>query len=148
MAVITDVGSELKIHPPDKTTVSKRLALLALAKTYGYKGIACESPSYRSITITGNKAIISFNHARNGLKSSGSTPNNFEIAGSDKIFHPANATILNGGKIQVESSAVPSPVAVRYAFKNWVVGDLFNEEGLPASSFRTDNWDIPPFSFK
>jgi sialate O-acetylesterase len=148
MAVTTDVGSELKIHPPDKTSVSKRLAALALAKTYGYKGIACESPSYRSTKITGNKAIVSFNHAQNGLRSSGSVLNNFEIAGSDKIFYPANATILDGGRIQVESPAVPSPVAVRYAFKNWVVGDLFNEEGLPASSFRTDNWDIPPFSFK
>ena len=148
MAVIVDVGSQLKVHPPDKTTVSKRLAYLALAKTYGRKGIACESPSYRSIRIAGSKAIISFDHASNGLKSSGNELVNFEIAGSDKIFYPAKAIILKGGKIEVENDNVKSPVAVRYGFKNWVLGDLYNAEGLPSSSFRTDNWDIPPFSFK
>lgn len=148
MAVIIDVGHQLKVHPPDKTTVSKRLAYLALAKTYGRKGIASESPSYRSMKIVGSKAIISFDHASNGLKSSGNELVNFEIAGSDKIFYPAKAIILKGGKIEVENDNVKSPVAVRYGFKNWVVGDLYNAEGLPSSSFRTDNWDIPPFSFK
>jgi len=148
MAIIMDVGSQLKIHPPDKTTVSKRLAYLALSKTYSKKEIAYESPSYRSTKIVGDKAIISFDHASKGLKSLGTGLANFEIAGSDKIFYPAKATILEGGKVEVENPTVRSPVAVRYAFKNWVVGDLYNVEGLPASSFRTDNWDISPFSFK
>jgi len=148
MAVILDAGSELKIHPPDKTTVSRRLACLALAKTYGRKDIACESPSYRSIKITGDKAIISFDHADGGLKSPPAGLANFEIAGSDKIFYPAKATIVEGGKVEVENATVRSPVAVRYAFKNWVTGDLYNAAGFPSSSFRTDNWDIPPFIFK
>lgn len=148
MAVTMDAGSELKIHPPDKTSVAKRLAYLALAKTYGRKDIAYESPCYRSLKIEGDKAVLSFDHAANGLKASGATLVNFEIAGADKIFHPATATILAGGKVEVKSVDVPAPVAVRYAFKNWVVGDLYNTEGLPASSFRTDNWDIPPFVFK
>ena len=147
MAVILDVGSQLKIHPPDKTTVSKRLVQIALAKTYGRKEIPYESPTYRSIKIAGDKAIISFDHAPNGLKSSGSELTNFEIAGNDKIFYPAKAIILSGSKIEVTSRQVQTPVAVRYAFKNWVVGDVYNTEGLPASSFRTDNWDIPPFLF-
>ena len=148
MAVILDVGSQLKIHPPDKTTVSRRLACLALAKTYGKKYIACESPSYRSMEIKGNKAIISFDHAPAGLKISGNGSDNFEIAGADKVFYPARAVVLGGRKIEVQSPSVQLPVAVRYAFRNWVVGDLYNAEGLPSSSFRTDNWDIPPFSFK
>ncbi|HMH22502.1 MAG TPA: sialate O-acetylesterase [Puia sp.] len=148
MAVIVDVGSSLKVHPPDKTTVSKRLAWLALAKTYGRKEIAWEGPSYRSMKIAGDKAILSFDHASGGFRSPGTGLVNFEIAGMDKVFYPAKATILEGGKIEVENSTVPSPVAVRYAFKNWVVGDLYNAEGLPCSSFRTDKWDIPPFKFK
>jgi sialate O-acetylesterase len=148
MIVTTDVGSELKIHPPDKTTVAYRLACLTLAKTYGKKGIAYESPSYRSVKIVGDKAVLSFDHARNGLKSSGKELANFEIAGADKLFHPATATVLPGGKVEVKSANVSSPIAVRYAFKNWVVGDLYNTEGFPASSFRTDDWDIPPFTFK
>jgi sialate O-acetylesterase len=147
MAIILDVGSQLKIHPPDKTTVSKRLAQIALAKTYGRKWVPYESPGYQSIKIENSKAIISFDHAPNGLKSSGSELTNFEIAGSDKIFYPAKAVILSGSKIAVSSAQVKTPVAVRYAFKNWVVGDVYNTEGLPASSFRTDNWDIPPFLF-
>ena len=147
MAVTTDVGSELKIHPPDKTTVALRLGYIALAKTYGKKRIAYESPVYRSIKITGDKAILSFDHAENGLTSNGKELANFEITGVDKIFYPATATIKPGGKVEVRSDKVQSPVAVRYAFKNWVVGDLYNTEGLPASSFRTDNWDIPPFIF-
>lgn len=147
MAVTTDVGSELKIHPPDKTTVALRLGYIALAKTYGKKGIAYESPVYRSMKITGDKAVLRFDHAPNGLTSKEKDLGNFEIAGVDKIFYPATATIQSGGRVEVKSDKVSSPVAVRYAFKNWVVGDLFNTEGLPAPSFRTDNWDIPPFIF-
>ena len=147
MAVTTDVGSEQKIHPPDKTTVALRLGYIALAKTYGKKGIAYKSPVYRSIKITGNKAILRFDQAENGLTAKGKQLTNFEIAGSDKIFYPATAIIIDGEKVEVKAEKVPSPTAVRYAFKNWAVGDLFNEEGLPASSFRTDSWDIPPFIF-
>jgi sialate O-acetylesterase len=148
MVVILDVGSELKIHPPDKTTVSKRLSDIALAKTYGRKGISYFSPTYHSMKIAGDKIVLNFDHAHNGLKSSGTELENFEIAGDDQVFHPAKATILPGGKVEVWSPETPKPVAVRYGFKNWVHGDLFNSEGLPASSFRTDSWDIAPFSFK
>lgn len=147
MAVTTDVGSELKIHPPDKTSVAFRLGYIALAKSYGRKDIPWQSPEYRSMKIAGDKAILSFDHAPHGLSSKGKELSNFEIAGADKLFYPAAAVILPGGKVEVKSDKVPSPVAVRYAFRNWVKGDLFNTEGLPASSFRTDNWDIPPFIF-
>lgn len=147
MAITTDVGSELKIHPPDKTAVALRLGYIALAKTYGRKNIPWQSPQYRSLKINGNKAILQFDHAKNGLSSKGKTLSHFEIAGADKMFYPATAVILPGGKVEVTSDKVSTPVAVRYAFRNWVQGDLYNAEGLPASSFRTDHWEIPPFVF-
>lgn len=147
MAIITDAGSELKMHPPDKTSPALRLGYIALAKTYGRKNIAWQGPAYHSMKVEGDKAILSFEHAPHGLSSKGNELKNFEIAGADKMFYPATAVIVPGAKVEVKSDKVPSPVAVRYAFKNWVVGDLFNTEGLPASSFRTDNWDIPPFIF-
>jgi sialate O-acetylesterase len=141
MAVTMDVGSETTIHPPDKTLVGNRLAYLALEKTYGKKSIDSEGPSYRSMDISGYKVTLSFDHFGKGLKSSGDELVNFELAGADQAFFPAKAVILPGGKIELKSTSVKSPVAVRYGFKNWVKGDLYNAEGLPASSFRTDNWD-------
>jgi len=141
MAVAMDVGSEATIHPPDKTLVGNRLAFLALAKTYGKKKIVSEGPSYRSMDISGDKVTISFDHFGKGLKSVGNELLNFEIAGADQVFYPATALILPGGKIEVRNAKVKSPLAVRYAFKNWVIGDFYNAEGLPASSFRTDSWD-------
>lgn len=64
----------------------------------------------------------------------------FEIAGDDQVFYPANADINRQGQVIVKSEKVPHPVAVRYAFHDWVVGELYNNDGLPASSFRTDDW--------
>jgi len=64
---------------------------------------------------------------------------NFEVAGNDKIFYPAKA-LIKKNSVLVSSSKVKGPVAVRYASRDFVVGDLFSTEGLPVSSFRTDNW--------
>lgn len=139
MVVSLDVGKEAFIHAPDKTTISKRLVYWAMAHTYGVKGLAFESPVYKSHKIVKDVVTISFSHAENGLSSFGKDLSAFEIAGEDKIFHPATAKITIAGVV-VQSENVKTPVAVRYAFKDWVVGDLFNNEGLPASSFRTDNW--------
>lgn len=139
MAVTMDIGAANFIHPPDKTAVSKRLAFQALAKTYGMKGLAHESPVYKSMSIDKDVVNISFDHAENGLTSYGKILSAFEVAGEDKVFYPASAKLTNTG-IAVQSDKVKSPAAVRYAFKDWVIGDLFNVEGLPASSFRTDNW--------
>lgn len=142
MAVTMDIGAENSIHPPDKTTVSKRLALQALANTYGIKGLSYASPEYKSMTIEKGVASISFDHADNGLSSFGKSLSSFEIAGEDKVFYPATAKIIGKGVVTVQSEKVKQPVAVRYAFKDWVIGDLYNIEGFPASSFRTDNWEI------
>ena len=139
MAVVLDIGEENMIHPANKEAGGKRLALLALANTYGLKGFGFASPMYKSMSVKGNVAIVSFDNASNGLTSFSKELQNFEIAGADKLFHPAKAS-LNGSSVSVSSSLVKEPVAVRYAFKDFVVADLFSTEGLPASSFRTDDW--------
>jgi sialate O-acetylesterase len=139
MAVAMDVGTPRGIHPPDKTTISKRLLYLALAKTYHKAGITFSGPVYKSMKIDSSRVNIDFSFAENGLTSFGKDLSNFEVAGADKIFYPATAKITNSG-LTVQSESVKDPVAVRYAFKDWVIGDLYNNEGLPASSFRTDNW--------
>ena len=140
MAVLMDVGMEKGIHPQQKQVVGERLARLALAKTYGWEGITAEPPYYKGIEIQGNTIVVSFERCKmwiNVPHQENST--NFEIAGEDRIFHPATA-IRNGKTIVVSSEEVPHPVAVRYAFRNYAAGDLFGED-LPVSSFRSDNWE-------
>lgn len=139
MAVVLDIGEENMIHPANKEAGGKRLALLALANTYGLKGFGSASPLYKSMSVSGSVVTISFDNANNGLTSFSKELNTFEVAGANKIFYPAKATI-KGSSVSVSSPMVKEPVAVRYAFKDFVVGDLFNTEGLPASSFRTDDW--------
>jgi sialate O-acetylesterase len=139
MAVLMDIGEEFSIHPMDKQTGSKRLALMAIAKTYGYKGFASESPAYDSLLISGSTATIKFKNAPNGLTAFGKPLLQFEIAGANKVFRPAKA-LINSGNIILTSPDVKEPVAVRYAYKDYIMGELFSTEGFPVSSFRTDNW--------
>lgn len=139
MAVLLDIGEENLIHPANKEAGGTRLAYLALAKTYGLKGFGAASPSVDSITVKGSTAILTFKDAANGLTSFGKPISHFEIAGFDKKFYPAKAAI-NKAVVSVSAPEVKEPVAVRYAFKDFVVGDLFSTEGLPVSSFRTDDW--------
>jgi sialate O-acetylesterase len=139
IVVLMDNGEELSIHPADKETVGKRFAYLALGDTYQWKGFAYQSPAYDSLLISGNVATIKFKNVPNGLTSYGKPLTQFEIAGSDKVFRPATANIRNG-TIVLSSPLVATPVAVRYAFKDFIVGELFSTEGYPVSSFRTDDW--------
>lgn len=139
MVVLMDIGEEKCIHPRDKKTGGERLAMMALAKTYGMTGYAYESPTFKEMIIEENKAILSFDNAPMWLTSFGKELKEFEIAGADKIFYPAKAEIKRS-KIEVSSDKVSKPIAVRYAFKDFALGDLFSTEGLPISSFRTDNW--------
>jgi sialate O-acetylesterase len=139
MVVLLDNGDEFGIHPADKETVGKRFALLALGDTYGLKGFAYRSPIFDSLTINGSTVTLRFKNAPNGLTAYGKTLTQFEIAGADKRFYPATAVIRNG-TIQASSPLVTTPVAVRYAFKDFVMGDLYSTEGFPVSSFRTDDW--------
>ena len=140
MAVIIDRGDANDIHPKDKQTVGHRLALIARAKTYGEK-LPYSGPIYRSHQIVGNKIVLSFDHTDGGLKSSdGKELKGFAIAGRNHEFHWAK-TEIDGDKIIVSApEAVPYPVAVRYAWANNPVCNLYNGAGLPASPFRTDDW--------
>ena len=139
MAVLMDIGEQKSIHPMRKKEGGERLALLALSNTYGFKGFGYTSPSYDSMNISGSTVNLYFSDAPNGLTAFGNPLLLFEIAGADKIFHPGQAFINNTG-ITVSAPQVKQPVAVRYAFKDFIIGDLFSTEGLPVSSFRTDDW--------
>jgi sialate O-acetylesterase len=139
MVVLMDNGEENSIHPMDKETVGKRFSYLALGHTYQYKGFAYQSPTYDSLLISGNIATIKFRNNPNGLTTYGKPLTQFEIAGADKIFRSATANIRNG-TIVLSSPLVTAPVAVRYAFKDFIMGELFSTEGFPLSSFRTDDW--------
>lgn len=139
MAVLLDVGEENCIHPMNKEVGAKRLALLALGKTYGMKGFGFASPEYISSEVKGSVMVLKFNNASNGFTSYGKKLSLFEVSGADKVFHPAEA-IISGSSLSVSSPYVSQPVHVRYAFKDFVVGDLYSTEGLPVSSFRSDNW--------
>lgn len=138
MAVITDIGEALDIHPKNKQDVGKRLALIAENQTYGHNQ-PYSGPLFSTYKIEGNKIRISFNHF-DGLKiSDGKKLSGFSIAGTDHKFHWADAEII-GNNIIVSSPNVPFPVAVRYAWADNPNSNLTNNSGLPASPFRTDNW--------
>ena len=140
MACIMDIAEKDCIHPAAKETGSKRLALLALAQTYGIKGIACQSPVLKEMKADAGVVKLTFDNAPNGLTSYGKELSCFELAGANKRFFPAKAFITGTG-ITLISPSVAEPVAVRYAFKDFIVGDLYSTEGLPVSSFRTDEWE-------
>lgn len=141
MAVTLDIGDDYCIHPPKKKEVATRLLYSALSQTYGMKVFDGKSPRYSSMEVKDEAIIVHFDNAENGLFAYGDLKN-FEIAGEDKVFYPAVATIFRrGDNVVVHSDAVTQPVAVRYAWRNFVVGTLFDTAFLPASSFRTDDWD-------
>ena len=145
MAVTLDIGSEQTIHPPEKILVGKRLAYWALVKDYNLGGISFSGPIYKSLKINGDKVIVNFDYAQNGITGYNKPIVGFEIAGDDKVFYSANAKVIRGyesnrSKLEVSSDSVKKPVAVRYGWKNYLKGNLYNTQGLPASSFRSDNW--------
>ena len=135
-----------QIHPAQKQKVGERLAFLALNKTYGMSSVICESPSYKDMNIKGDTIMLHFNNEC-GAISRFENIEGFEVAGSDRVFHPAKASHFwqpGGGYwdecIVVSSPEVKEPVAVRYCFRNWQLGNLANAGGLPLFPFRTDNW--------
>ncbi len=145
MAVLMDIGEKNNIHPSNKETIGNRLAYIALAESYGFDKLPYKSPEYKSASFVNDTVIVNFLNVESGLRTlNGGTPEdigNFEIAGSDKKFHPANAKILPNARVGVSSPHVSKPVAVRYAFKDFVIPTLYGANGQPVSSFRTDNWN-------
>lgn len=143
MISTNDLASDYElnqIHPHNKKAVGERLAYMALHNAYNEKFVECRGPEYQSMNIDGDKAIIKFKYDENGFNRSNGIKG-FEIAGSDSIFHPANATVDATNKtVIVNSPEVQVPVAVRYAFKDFSIGNFANTRELPAVPFRTDNW--------
>jgi sialate O-acetylesterase len=143
MAVTMDIGEKNMIHPSQKEQVGNRLAYWAFSKNYNIPNIVFSGPVYKQVERTsGNSLIVVFDYAEMGLNTFGKQLTDFEIAGEDKVFYPAKAVFTKDRRtcITVWSEQVKNPISVRYAFKNWVEGCLYNTQGLPASSFRTDNW--------
>ena len=142
MAVITDLVDNVKdIHPKSKREVGERLANWALADTYHKENIVYKSPFYKRMEVQQNKAILTFDNAPNGLKATGATITEIYMAGADKIFFAATASIEKN-KLIVVCPKVANPVAVRFAFNNAAIGNLFSKEGLPVGPFRTDDWEL------
>ncbi len=140
MVPTVDIGSHEFIHPPKKLEVGNRLAYLALVNDYGLKGINPVAPAYRSVEFKGAEAIITVKADGPGLLPAKVPVSGFEVAGEDRVFHPAIATAYKN-VVTVTCEAVPAPVAVRYCFRNWSKGTLWNSDGIPLLSFRTDGWD-------
>lgn len=142
MAILTDVGYPNTIHPMKKEQVGDRFAYLALGLTYGMKGFPVSGPLYKEMAVNGKEVTVTFKNTGRGLTSYRQDIKGFEVAGDDRVFHPANARIdRDVKKVVVWSDKVEHPVAVRFAFKDYTDCTLFSMAGLPASSFRTDDWD-------
>ncbi|MBR1926993.1 MAG: sialate O-acetylesterase [Bacteroidales bacterium] len=145
MAVTIDLGEKYVIHPRHKREVAERLALGALAIGYG-RQIKYLSPEYLSHEIEGSRIIIHTSESEQGLhaeiEEGGFIPG-FEVAGDDKRFYPAQAALIHRPEevIAISSPEVPKPVAVRYCFKDYQPGVIFNNYGLPLAPFRSDDWD-------
>lgn len=147
MAVTTDIGNVADIHPRNKQEVGRRLALWALAKTYDKSDLVYSGPLFESMTVDLDQVEVTFRHAGGGLISRDGQPLSwFSLAGEDKKFYPAEATI-SGEKVIVRSPKVQSPVAVRFGWHQLAEPNLANKAGLPASPFRSDTWsDAIPVS--
>ena len=139
MAVLMDAGLEYGIHPRKKRQAGERLAILALSHTYDVKGLP-EFAVYKEAEFKNDTTVISFDRSKEWVYfENGTTSENFEVAGADRVFHPATKVWVSRNHVYVVCDEVRQPVAVRYAFKDWVAGDLMHD-GLPVSSFRSDNW--------
>ncbi len=152
MVVITDLVDDVKdIHPQNKRDVGIRLANLALAETYHQNKAAYKSPVFNRMEVNKNKVELYFDNAPNGFMiKDGKTATEFYIAGDDKVFLPADVKIEKN-KIVVSHKQVQKPVAVRFAFGNTAISNLFSKEarpdgsvgpGLPVCPFRTDDWEM------
>ena len=151
MAVILDSGNETDIHPKDKKPTGERLAQWAKAMVYGMN-VVPSGPIYEKMEIKNDKIVITFKHTGKGLESRDLTLigghklnkdelQGFSICGADKKFVWADAQITAPNQVTLTSTEVKGPVAARYAWSSFPLCNLFNKDGLPAASFRTDNFE-------
>lgn len=136
MVVTSDIGNIEDIHPRNKKDVGMRFAGLALAHYYKISQSEASGPLYKSFSVAKNKITVYFDHAE-GLYSKGGKPTHFEIAGEDQVFYPAEAEIIDH-TVVLTAKSVKQPSAVRFAWSNTAEPNLFNQAGLPASSFLSE----------
>lgn len=142
MVSSSDVGHDTEPHYPQKEVTGHRVALMALSKAYGRKEVKAEAPDFESVEFKGAKAVVTFSGADDGLTVKGDEILAFELAGEDRVFHPATARIIGGGHVvEVCSEEVAKPVALRYAFRNYRNVSLYDKHGLTPRPYRTDDWD-------
>ena len=140
MAVTMDIANLTDIHPKNKQEVGRRLALWAMAKDYGKKDIVYSGPIYKSMKVESDNIRLAFDYTGSGLKTrDGKEISHLTIAGTDKKFVEAKG-VIEGDTLVVSSETVKNPAAVRYGWSNTAQPNLANKDGLPASSFRTDDW--------
>jgi sialate O-acetylesterase len=139
-AVILDLGEAQDIHPRNKQDVALRLARWALARDYGVH-LPYKSPAYKSMAKQGDSVVLTFDNVENGLKAF-DVPEirGFTVAGNDKKFVKATAKLVGKDKVEVRADGVADPVAVRYAWADNPVCNLYSSTGLPVTPFRTDDW--------
>lgn len=140
MAVITDLGDKDDIHPMKKEDVGNRLAIAARGIAYG-ENLVYSGPVYSGMQLDGDKVVLNFEHVGSGLVAQGGNLTGFSIAGEDRKFVWANAEI-RGNQVVVSRDSVERPIAVRYGWSDYPVVNLYNKEGLPATPFRTDNFQM------
>ena len=137
MAVTSDKGDSLNVHPMHKQEVGERLAVWALNKTYNYKNIVPSGPLFKSVSFKNGAAYISFDYSEGLHASDNNEIRTFELSGDDQIFYPAKAAVVNG-ELKVWSDKVKEPTIVRYGWQPFTRANLVNGAGLPASTFRSD----------
>lgn len=137
LATAVDIGDAKNIHPTNKQEVGRRLALAAMKIAY-QQSLVYSGPTYRSMTVEGNKVVVSFDNVGDGLQAKGDTLKGFAIAGKDKKWHTGDAKI-DGSTVVVSSPEVSEPEAVRYDWADNPDGNLYNKSNLPAIPFRTDH---------
>jgi sialate O-acetylesterase len=133
MVVTSDIGNPTNIHPANKKDVGERLARWALSRTYGQE-LVYSGPLADRAEFSGRQVTVHFLHAGSGLVAKGGPLTDFELAGADGVFHPARA-VISGETVVVSSIKVPQPVTIRFGWREAAQPNLFNKEGLPASSF-------------
>ena len=139
--VSTDCGLPDEIHPPLKKPIAQRLTLAARAKVYGEKDLVWRGPTFRNAEFRANSATVHFNHVGSGLVAKDGPLVGFALAGLDQKFHAAKGKIV-GDTVELQCDAVKEPVAVRYAWQDSPIANLWNADGLPAGTFRSDIWKL------
>ena len=130
---------ENNIHPKNKQDIGERLAYMALDRTYGINAVRSRGPEFKSMSVEGNQVVLTFDNVSDGFNRL-KDMDGFEVAGDNQVFHKAEAKVCHDTKILLFSSEVQHPVAVRYCFENFKIGNVSGTSGLPLVPFRTDNW--------